>query len=369
MEYLQNSVLQQCNRKHAVGMTDRMAIASFQAVAAGGGADAEVEDHEVTNLGKAWYYATSYYAWLYRMQARLMLQDTVLGMIGNVGADEESHPALNMPLPLAWKGKTDYNNTFNAPQSEAGLWSALALQRYMAHAAVEDLFSQKVDNTEWTEPPLNDTTAWQSACGATGLVPGCPSHVAQMALRRIEKVKAAYEMQKVKYETMLTEVLAFEVRAARALASGALSKAMKLSAQASGLEAEAVKYLLPSSTSLYFLPGTAFHGVMAYRMSSSPWAMEAGSQKELLQSAAASFDECLSPQGRPNLAVCLLGKARVATQQAGGECTKTATAAYKQLRIVWLGSEVGKPAREGCTEAWAEAANYLMQCVQPAATS
>ena len=154
-----------------------------------------------------------------------------------------------------------------------------------------------------------------------------------------------------------------QVSSAAALSKGDLVAALDLSRQASALEVAAELLMLPSSTTLFFIPGTAFHGVVALRIaaaaairttSSAPLLGLGGATvRSLLKEASASFDACLL--GRPNLSACLLGSARA--HSALGE-KKAARAAYAQLLAGWQAVKGGVPAKQSCKKAWKEAQAY-----------
>jgi len=367
LEYQQNEVLQGCNRLLAVDQTERMAVAAFQAIAAGGYRTAEVspDGHSVENLDSAWFYSTTYNGWLYRMQARLSLQDTIWRMLGDVGStgSKRSLTGATLPLPLAWSGTTDYNNALYAPQSETGLWSAFAMERLLDD--VDILVSQSGDHPEADR----NLDQWQAICSGETGAPKCTSYIAAMAMQRINEVTAHYNTTGAayyaEYEGALNYVVGLEVQASQALASGHLQAAAELSQKASNFEVEAVNFIKPTSMSLYYLPGTTFNGALKYRLSSGPWAKARGLTEQFLQEAEESFEECLAPTGRPMLAACSLGLARVRIAQQGESeivCDPKAKAAYEKLLVVFNGEEHGKPAQHSCSEAYTEAENYVKSC-------
>ena len=140
-----------------------------------------------------------------------------------------------------------------------------------------------------------------------------------------------------------------QVSSAAALSKGDLVAALDLSRQASALEVAAELLMLPSSTTLFFIPGTAFRTT-----SSAPLRGLGGATvRSLLKEASASFDACLL--GRPNLSACLLGSARA--HSALGE-KKAARAAYAQLLAGWQAVKGGVPAKQSCKKAWKEAQAY-----------
>lgn len=222
----------------------------------------------------------------------------------------------------------------------------------------------KADASSGSESGLKEELVWQAACGDEGPTPHCPGFVAQMAIQRIQEVRDHYMKDQRWYEANLTEVLGIEVKSARALSSGHLELALQLGQQASELEVQAVAALLPSSTSLYFLPGTAYNGALALRLSTTPWATRTGRSETLLKVALRSFDQCLAPAGRPNLSACLLGRARTARALSSGPCSRGATLDYMQLMKNWLGSDLGEPAEHGCREAYGEVKDYMSMCAK-----
>ena len=156
-----------------------------------------------------------------------------------------------------------------------------------------------------------------------------------------------------------------QVSSAAALSKGDLVAALTLARQASALEVAAELLMLPSSTTLFFIPGTAFHGVVSLRIASvaaaqtspsasSTLALDGATAHSLLKEASTSFDACLL--GRPNLSACLLGSAR--TQSAQGD-KKKARAAYAQLLAGWQAVKGGVPAKQSCKKSWKEAQAHL----------
>merc|ERR1719343_1913710 len=83
-----------------------------------------------------------------------------------------------------------------------------------------------------------------------------------MALKRIREVQEFYVQQGIWYEANLTASLWYQVASSANLVQGNLTKALMLAKHANDLEIEAVSVLLPTSTSFYFIPGTAFYGML-----------------------------------------------------------------------------------------------------------
>ena len=148
------------------------------------------------------------------------------------------------------------------------------------------------------------------------------------------------------------------------MSKGDLVAALTLARRASALEVAAELLILPSSTTLFFIPGTAFHGIIALRIAlasaqtmpfaSSTLALDGATAHSLLKEASASFDACLL--GRPNLTACLLGSARA--HLALGE-KKKARAAYAQLLAGWQAMKGEVRAKQSCKKAWKEAQAHL----------
>lgn len=128
--------------------------------------------------------------------------------------------------------------------------------------------------------------------------------------------------------------------------------------------------LLPSSTSLYFTPGTAYQGAFILRVatvaghgavsstsrgSRSPLELRIPGLRnkttplDLLAIATTAFEQCL--EERPNLPLCQLGAARA---NAMLKVKAKSQRHYKGLLSTW-GAFKGKPARKECATAWREA--------------
>ena len=116
-----------------------------------------------------------------------------------------------------------------------------------------------------------------------------------------------------------------------ALTAGNLSDALLWAEAARDLETSATSFLLPTSTSLFYIPGTAFHGILSLRIAQGASLPDGWTRGKLLRTAADSFDLCLSSMGRPNLPPCLIGAARAAS--ALGD--ESAAHHYNRLVAVW----------------------------------
>jgi len=303
--------------------------------------------------------------------------------------------ATSFPLPLAWEGTTDYPNAVYAPQSEAGLWNAIALNSVLGNGRATHALSQAVNDASSEsvlkvleedssarsfDPDWASDFPWKAACG--GDLEGelsSASCAVLMARQRIHDVQQFYLSSKTWYEANLTAVLDLQVASSAALSAGNLTLALSLAKQAGDLEWAAVDVLLPSSTSVYFIPGTASYGILALRVAEMANTMKEKSGSDdaglnsdaidaLLKQAKKAFERCLAPEGRPNLSLCLLGAARVerliesqGMEKGQEEEEESRTKEfYKRLMQNWVeGGDGGKAAEEGCADAWEEATEFL----------
>jgi hypothetical protein len=310
-------------------------------------------------------------------------------LLGAVGDAAETigaiPPGWSLPLPLPWTGASDYGNTVNAPQSEAGLWSAIALERLIGKASDLDGKINRALAAVTNSSDDNSTMlTWDSPCLASQAsvavrMPSCTGSIASMALERIQQVQQHYQSLGIWYESNLTLAVAFEVRSAMALSSGRLQAAMDQAALAA--EADNAAVIMPVSTTLYFTPGTAFLGALALRVAtvatkltyargSSSAIIDKGilskpvpglknhtTVADLLHSALEAFEKCLDRW--PDLPLCQLGAARTndllrAKAKARSHYKAKARSHYKALLSTW-GAFKGKPARKSCKDAWREA--------------
>ena len=337
--------------------------------------------------------------------------------LGEVGEAAETTgaitPGWSLPLPLPWQGQSDYGHPVNIPQSEAGLWSAIALERLLGREAdVDGKIRRAMQNdhavagagaevddksTGWGGPsplpwevPCSSTAGMASESSGTSNadgvdlesksaeegMPSCSDAIALMALDRIHEVQQHYFSLGIWYESNLTLSLVFQVRSAIALSSGRLQAAIDLAERAARYETAAVP--LPTSTSLFFTPGTAFHGALALRIASvampgpgrlntasSPQAeltealimipglRDGTSVGDLLLTATKAFEQCL--EGRPQLPLCQLGAARSLSHLPQREAEAKAGAHHYQGLLSTWGAFMGEPASRDCKAAWLEA--------------
>jgi len=347
LEYMQYEALQLCQLSEASRLLSRMSVATHQAVHAGG-ADSFGEP---AAYGAGKYAASSFYMWLYRMEGRQALQAAIFSLLGGVGAAaEQMATRAELPLPLPWEGYTMTDHSFYAPQSEAGIWTSVALSHALHVSAVG------AAPVPISTAPVDAGALYEAACGgAYGSSLSCADAIVHVALKRLRAVQAHYATSNAtQYEASLTASLVAQVASAAALAGGELRVAMEQAEAAAAAERAAPALLLPISTSVFFVPGTAFHGAMALRVHALQQAAAATAspsgrtQPALLAAAAASFDDCLAPAGRPNLPPCLLGAARAA-RALGND---SAAGHYQRLLQVWT------DAPPACGTARAEAEAY-----------
>mmetsp|Transcript_57161 Transcript_57161/g.99976 ORF Transcript_57161/g.99976 Transcript_57161/m.99976 type:complete len:851 (-) Transcript_57161:116-2668(-) len=353
LEYQQYEQLQLCNFAHARRLTDRMATAAFQAFGAAGAIGEFAAD---ANFAEAWKNSTTYWQFLYRMEARFTLQAVAYELLGDVGegVPDSGTIGFQLPLPLSWKGIDVYSHEFYSPQSEAGIWAAAAMDRLLRR-----LGSAKPGNTS-----PSDEQVWIMSCSdePLGKMIHCIDSISAMAVKRISMVHQKYLDEHIGYESNLTSAVLAEVKSAASLVVGDLAGALRFAEQARDDEIRAVQFFVSTSTSLYFIPGTAWHGIMCLRLLQGDAAKLPKAPRELLNDAKASFAHCLSPAGRPHLSACLLGAARVEQElwklQGRTGRSPEAQAFYDQLLTLWGKSRRVKsdpPAADVCDEAWKEA--------------
>mmetsp|Transcript_22188 Transcript_22188/g.71763 ORF Transcript_22188/g.71763 Transcript_22188/m.71763 type:complete len:498 (-) Transcript_22188:1356-2849(-) len=225
LEYEAYEVLQSCNFPEAALETERMGVASFQALAMGGGRTIKQTDtdNKITNLGSAWFNSTTYHGWFYRMEARLYQEAALSSLLGGVGKAAYEGPgvggssslASSLPLPLAWSGSTDYSNSYYAPQSEAGLWNAIGLASvFGGPGRVGELIEKALRQANWSDvqqalseddqissdpwAAAGKAYPWEAGCG--GSVPGMASSAActvMMGQKRTAEVAEFYFHQNI----------------------------------------------------------------------------------------------------------------------------------------------------------------------------
>jgi hypothetical protein len=264
------------------------------------------------------------------------------GFLGGVSspAFESAHVPPQLPLPLSWEGRTDYSHSFYSPQSEVGLWAAFTI----GHA-----FSPTHQRATVV---LHTATYWSSSCGGDlASTPRFEQSVEAFAIQRIDEAIAHYASAGIMYEQTLSQSVRAQVRSASAFANGNHTGALAWSAKARDLELAALAYFLPTSTSLFFVPGTAFDGSMSLVVANTT--ADHAVRRALLLRAKGSFAHCLSPHGRPNLPICHIGAARTAL--ALGD-SGLAQAHYRGLVSTWANSSTAAAA---CSPALAEAAAHL----------
>ena len=179
------------------------------------------------------------------------------------------------------------------------------------------------DHKKDEEPP---------AAAAVELADGCISDTALVGAKRITDAEDFYSSSGVAFEAANTRALKLQLTAVQKLLQGDVEGALADSEAASEAENAAVTdLLLPTSTTLFFLPSDAVDGMVAgWAAAAAP----ASSPEQLpyLQRSQTSFERCLEPLIRPNHTVCLLGLARVS---AALQDRPTAKFAYSRLLDIW----------------------------------
>eukprot|EP00211_Chloroparvula_japonica_P003781 CAMPEP_0119123466 /NCGR_PEP_ID=MMETSP1310-20130426/3410_1 /TAXON_ID=464262 /ORGANISM="Genus nov. species nov., Strain RCC2339" /LENGTH=707 /DNA_ID=CAMNT_0007113297 /DNA_START=40 /DNA_END=2163 /DNA_ORIENTATION=+ len=350
LEFQQYEYLQQCRMPLARRMLGRMRFASNQAVerlAVANGRPVNSIDPQSTfeeNFGSSWYDATTYKQWEYRMFARqvqfslmLTLMNNTLDAVGQ--ADWHSALMASYPLRLSWAKEetTVYNHGVYSPQSEAGLWNAMALAQ---------LYDYRITSSQI---PVNQVPRdfHDRICGSypatmTTLPSGCIPEGVVAAKERLFEVALSYKNQTLKYEESLTLALLMQVQAMEEFNLGDIERARLLAKTGAELEREASRSILPTSTTLYFIPGDAFYGWILLA-SATP------TETAVNQAAEDAFASCLSPLIRPNNSLCLLGHARASARLGHVEAARIA---YTALLSLWKEDS-------NCGEARTEAQNYV----------
>ena len=292
-------------------------------------------------------------------------------LTARAASDWRAAVGASRPLPLSWAGSTVYSHAFYSPQSEAGAWSATALAALADAADVAAASTLSKPLGVSLVGSLRDFPAargrdgncggvWTSYDDVVELADGCIADTVEAAVERIADVQNFYEDNDVAFEAANAKVLELEIRAVEKLLKGHIEESLSLAAEASTLENYASRnMLLPTSTTLFFLPADSIDGVV------SGWAAAAttnsySTRVSYLQRSQAAFSRCLEPLIRPNHTICLTGLARVSRALGDDE---TASFAYQRLLDIWgpLPPPGKAPAalQSACTPGIAEATFFL----------
>eukprot|EP00122_Pirum_gemmata_P005959 Pgem_evm2s5443 len=262
------------------------------------------EDFEA-ELGKVGFEATTYNQWQYRMVARQIQFSLLLDILGKIdqssAADWRGSLLNPLPIPLNWNkhSASIYSHGTYSPQSEVGYWNGISLSY---------LYDLVLNNEEYQEPEIRSGRVCQSE--------GCLSEIVSKGLLTIDQATKSY-VGSLNYESKQSEMSAYQVKTYIALAQKDIRKAWEYSEKTMNLELESRDLFLPTSTSLMFIPGDAFHGVTAVLLYSfcaknqSFCTKEKISSTKLLINAKTSFESCLSFEGRPNYLPCELGLLKI----------------------------------------------------------
>ncbi|GAB5364185.1 hypothetical protein AAMO2058_000947400 [Amorphochlora amoebiformis] len=354
LEYLQYEKLMRCEFAPARQLVARMAFAKSQAVSRLPPLQGHMVNHSkpmsefAPTLGSALVQATTYTQWLYRMQARQVLVSMLLYLMPfgeggpmaaqAAGLDHLSSPLLSLPQPLSWAPEaTVYSHQVYSPQSEAGLWQALALSRL--------IIARK--SLKLTIPLAPPPLFRDSVCGGGDTYEGCAGEMGAWAREVVGEASEVYKRIGMKHEQLQMDNLQLQIDSVRYYAAGDLESAVQKAQMSSQTTEEAMHNLVPTSTSLMFIPGTAFYGIMSLMAAAET--MDSNKRNSYLKSSIEGFSSCLQPLGRPNHLLCLLGKARAA--KALGD-KSTASSSYSAF--------MASVAEDGeCAPSVAEARKYL----------
>ena len=128
---------------------------------------------------------------------------------------------------------------------------------------------------------------------------GCIADTALVGAKRIAEAADYYSAGGVPFEAANARALKLQLTALQKLLAGDVDGALADSGEAASEEGDAVSdLLLPTSTTLFFLPSDAVDGMV------SGWAAAATpasspDQIPYLQRSQASFERCLEPLIRP----------------------------------------------------------------------
>jgi hypothetical protein len=339
LEYEHYELLQMCALGKAGSRLRRMIRATSQAM---------------SNESEPWYRATTFTQWEMKMVARQTMWAVAASLMSssssrflNRGAslrrgsdiDVDSAAAQNKDadeqemrwreqwigistapaLPrLSWKGTTVYSHSFYSPSAEAGYYAALAVALLF-----ETLQKETLDGARANIGALGDKAVDTDVCGSYPMPNGpngpngieedvgdldCVGPRVAAALTIIDGAAAHYTNLGIHYEANFAEQLGFQVRGLLHIVNGDTTAASAALSAATALERDARGIILPSSTSVFFMPSSAWEGVLRHTLMSSA--------TDAAAAAAEAFAQCLSDDGHPNMPLCLVGSARLSSDSA-----------------------------------------------------
>ena len=355
LEYQHYELLQMCALDAASSRVSRMIRVVEQS-------------HEFSSPSSSWsenpyFLATSYSQWEMKMLARQIMWGIAISIL-HVTIDEEEKDvkvlnhgknqnlfrdqwyfAISAPtLPrLSWKGTTVYSHEFYSPQSEAGYYASLAIA--LLYNVLSSISSSNVHTYHYHQ------NTGKEVCGSftpdiaenedmnfdNSSAAGCVSGRVSYALMIIDEAELHYSSREIHYEANFVKQLGLQVRAFQQLALGDAAGGIHLISEATRLEKDAVDIALPSSTSIFFLPSSAWEGVL--RLMVLSWDMRNGAsetnEKDEMDAARIAFSQCLDSAGHPNTPICLVGRGRTSTSK------EEAATHYHKVMKQWGMSENG----------------------------
>ena len=337
LEFGQYELLQACEYGRARGLLRQMRYATHQALivlpaAYGDPIDrAAPSNAYAATLGGAIFNATTYFGWSERMGARQAMWAAFAALLGGVfvegdprgpSSDWRGLLISGIPLPSSWAGSDVYDHSFYAPQAEAG---ALAARAFV------ELAQLLLDGAPLAPPPPSTS----SMCMHDD---GCAASVrVSLALDVIGRAASHYDQVMQPHEAACVRALGLQISALAALTRNQTAHARDLIANASALDTVAASLLVPSSTTLCFLPSSALEGWLLLTHAGDAVA------------AVAAFEACLGPTSTPHNGMCALGLARA---RARLNQRREATTAYTEVIAQWHGNG-------SCGAAIDEAAAYV----------
>ena len=302
LEYEQYELLMRCDLPLAARLAARMDFVRQQSIISGHWwTHPSSKARSIDVVAKSAAYAE----WSYRMVARQLIWTWSFAALGALNTSSPSAPrelfTLITPLPLPWTGGKVSSNAMYAPQSEAAVLGALAFTRLFDFLFSSEQAKDPSKDTYSVSMQARDIDPKNLMCGFDLDGDGCVFAFAEEAKLRIAQATSAYASLDAEYEAYGMKIIYEQVETMSAYAHGNLTRALAHARRARDLQLESNDSLRPTSTSVLFLPGDAFFGVFAM------FASGANISAEILRECVTAFDTCLSPQGRPNHTVCLLG--------------------------------------------------------------
>ena len=296
LEYEHYELLQLCARKDADKSINSMINVVHQSIM-----HTDSEGIKTTTMEQlkdaAWYKSTVYIQWELKMLARQTMWSIATSMMTINDMDlndnkfqffeqQQWYSALTAPtLPrLAWTGTHEYYS----PLSEAGYYASVATAILYKNLLEEYTSTSKISN--------NGTGPFDFRI--------------QSALLIIDNAALHYKNKNILYEYNNVQQLGLQVRALLHVVQGELTNAISSLQKATQLEYDAPNFHLPSSTTLFFFPSSAWEGIFRLFVAN---VIGEGIGLGNIKEANKAFQQCLTQAGHPNMPLCLIGKGRTIT--------------------------------------------------------